>query len=164
MYTIQLAAEADLPSLVSNAAVAAPPHRLVEGDALAIAGNGPQYRGAIAVLDQMAVSDCDERAADSGTPVRLIDEYAVQLAERGINRIAARADFDASDDRARAFGNPQTVRDRPGETPPPAPKQFRRHGPIRSRQQLSERGIPGFDVDARDDLRVNSRRRSDEEP
>ena len=67
----------------------------------------PSAVASIAVLDEMAVSNRDQRTADSRTPVRLVHEDAVQLADRGVHRIAARTDFSASDDRARALGNPR---------------------------------------------------------
>jgi hypothetical protein len=86
----------------------------------------------------MAMSNCDQRAADSLTPVRLVDEDAVQFADRGIHRIAARANSDAPDDRARPLCDPPPVRDRPIESPPPARDQIRRNRSIRSRQQLAE--------------------------
>ena len=138
MQPTRLAAVADLPSLVSNAIVATPPHRFVEGYALTVAGNGPKYGRAIAVLDEMAVSNGDQRTADSRTPVRLVHEDAVSSPIEGSTGIAARADFSASDDRARALGNPRPVWDRPGKSPPPAREQFRRYGSILSRQQSAE--------------------------
>ena len=145
-------------------AVTAPPPRLVEGDALAIAGSGPKYRHTVAVAGEMAVRNGDQRAADSRTPVRLVHEDAVQFADRRIHRIAARADAGAPDDRARELRDPPPVRDRPSEIPPPARHQLRRNRAIRLRQQFAEGGIPRIDVDAHDNFGVRRRHRPDGEP
>ena len=142
-------AEAYLASSVTGAAIAAPSHGLVEGEAPAVTFDGPKNRLVVAIGLQVSQSDRHERGSDASTPMGLIDGDGVDLAQFRVHGVSAGSDAGEPDYFPQTFGDPPSIRDRPGEVAAPALGELGRHGPVSVRQQRAEAGVPRLDVDAR---------------